>query len=167
MVALTRSADSARLRIRSLFRRDLATDGDGPSETDLEHCLYEYRDGEAMRHVLRVASALDSIDAVTVPTRHPDEHFVASSIQFHLDHPNPAAVVAGAAELGVAIKWFGAPDPIGFTSRHDHWNYAPPRELDGTAEVLAGLCDMRIPLSMSIDDANSVAAIVEWATLEF
>jgi len=61
VVVLTRDAESARLRLRSLFRRDLAPEGAGVGEVDLDACLYEHRDGDAMRHVLRVASALDSM----------------------------------------------------------------------------------------------------------
>jgi glutamyl-tRNA reductase len=61
VVALTRSADAARLRLRSFFRRELGGELAGISERALEEALYEYRDGEAMRHVFRVASALDSM----------------------------------------------------------------------------------------------------------
>ena len=59
-VVLTRNLEAARLRLRSFFRRDLG-DGLGASEHDLDTYFYEHRDGEAMRHVLRVASALDSM----------------------------------------------------------------------------------------------------------
>jgi glutamyl-tRNA reductase len=60
VVALTRSPEAARLRLRSFFRRELGGD---PvlQERGLEEALYEYRDGEAMRHVMRVAAALDSM----------------------------------------------------------------------------------------------------------
>ena len=61
VVALTRNLPAARLRLRSLFRRDLSGDREGPSELELDDSLYEHRDGDAMRHVLRVASALDSM----------------------------------------------------------------------------------------------------------
>lgn len=61
VVALTRSPDAARLRLRSFFRRELGGEQAGLSERQLDELLYEYRDGEAMRHVLRVASALDSM----------------------------------------------------------------------------------------------------------
>jgi glutamyl-tRNA reductase len=60
VVALTRSADAARHRLRSFFRNDL--DGGNPGDgSQLEDHLYEYADTEAMRHVLRVSSALDSM----------------------------------------------------------------------------------------------------------
>ncbi|MDJ0849197.1 MAG: glutamyl-tRNA reductase [Myxococcota bacterium] len=58
VVAVTRSLESARLRLRSFFARDLA---DEPVGEELDDHLYEYKDADAMRHVLRVASSLDSM----------------------------------------------------------------------------------------------------------
>jgi glutamyl-tRNA reductase len=58
VVALTRSSEAARARLRSFFRRDLAEEDLGPS---VEDHLYEHVGGDAMRHVLRVASSLDSM----------------------------------------------------------------------------------------------------------
>lgn len=60
VVALTRSAEAARLRLQSFFARDLA-DGSLPDEVDLAQLTYCYEDGHAVRHVLKVASALDSM----------------------------------------------------------------------------------------------------------
>jgi glutamyl-tRNA reductase len=59
VVVLTRDVESARLRLRSLFRRDLGEAALG--EREVEGYCYVHRDSEAMRHVLRVASALDSM----------------------------------------------------------------------------------------------------------
>ncbi|MCH8890640.1 MAG: glutamyl-tRNA reductase, partial [Myxococcales bacterium] len=58
VLALTRSLESARHRLRAFFSRDLAR---GDFAPDLDEVSYEYRDGEAVSHVLRVASALDSM----------------------------------------------------------------------------------------------------------
>jgi glutamyl-tRNA reductase len=60
VVALTRSPDAARLRLQSFFARDLA-ENDLPDGHDLANLTYAYEDGNAVRHVLRVASALDSM----------------------------------------------------------------------------------------------------------
>ncbi|MFQ5415956.1 MAG: glutamyl-tRNA reductase [Myxococcota bacterium] len=60
VVALTRNVESARHRLRSFFRRDLCGDAGGSAPNVEEH-LYEFTDSEAMRHLLRVASALDSM----------------------------------------------------------------------------------------------------------
>ena len=59
VVVLTRELEPARLRLRSFFRRDLGEASLGERELD-GHC-YVHRESEAMRHVLRVASALDSM----------------------------------------------------------------------------------------------------------
>jgi glutamyl-tRNA reductase len=60
VVCFTRSVEGARMRLHSFFRRELASDG-LPDDCDLEELTYERFDGQAMRHVLRVASALDSM----------------------------------------------------------------------------------------------------------
>ena len=58
--AISRTPDAARLRLRSFFRHDLGGDG-LPVASDLSDHLYEFTDAEAVRHLLRVASALDSM----------------------------------------------------------------------------------------------------------
>ncbi len=58
VVAVTRSLEAARHRLHSLFQREL---GGEPAGDELGDHLYEYRDADAMRHVLRVASSLDSM----------------------------------------------------------------------------------------------------------
>jgi glutamyl-tRNA reductase len=63
VVALTRRPEVAGMRLRSFFRRelggdDIAATADGRS---LDGMLYELHDANAMRHVLRVASSIDSM----------------------------------------------------------------------------------------------------------
>ena len=60
VLALTRSLEGARIRLRSFFQRELAPD-DLSIDGNLDELTYEYRDSEAVIHVLRVASALDSM----------------------------------------------------------------------------------------------------------
>ncbi|MCL4120410.1 UNVERIFIED_CONTAM: hypothetical protein GTU68_023948 [Idotea baltica] len=112
-----------------------------------------------------LAASFAAIDGVQVPERSTTERYVASSIQFNLA---PAIVEAGqvpsivqfAADHGVFIKWFGADEPVGFTSRFDHWRYAEEQSLAKTAVIMAGLCDMRIPLSMSSTQAGEIAHVL-------
>jgi glutamyl-tRNA reductase len=59
VVVVTRSPDAARLRLRSFFARDLP--GAELAASELDDHLYEHLDGDAMRHVLRVACSLDSM----------------------------------------------------------------------------------------------------------
>ena len=61
IVVVTRALEAARLRLRSFFARDLAGEGTELACGNLDEHLYEHRDGDAMRHVLRVASSLDSM----------------------------------------------------------------------------------------------------------
>jgi glutamyl-tRNA reductase len=60
VVVVTRALEAARLRLRSFLARDLAAPG-CVSPARVEAHLYEHLDGDAMRHVLRVACSLDSM----------------------------------------------------------------------------------------------------------
>ncbi len=91
------------------------------------------------------------------------ESIVGSSIQVLLPGVSPRAieaVVAGCKARGVELKWFGAPEPVAFTSRYDSWRYAPEQSLPQTDKILAGLLDMRLPLTFSTDDAKILAEII-------
>jgi glutamyl-tRNA reductase len=61
LVAWAREPDAARLRLRSCFERELAGDGAPVRAAELDGALYELVDGAAIRHVLRVACAIDSL----------------------------------------------------------------------------------------------------------
>ena len=91
------------------------------------------------------------------------EIYVGSSFQFLLSGWDAAAItalVARAAGRGVELKWFGAAEPVAFTSRHDSWRYAPAQSLPQTDQVLAGLIDMRLPLTFMPDDVALIARII-------
>jgi hypothetical protein len=91
-------------------------------------------------------AGLKGVAGVQLIPRPQAEDYVGSSFQFLLPGWEPARVarfVAGAAARGVELKWFGAADPQGFTSRYAHWRYAAPEVLPQTDRVLAGLIDMR------------------------
>ena len=91
------------------------------------------------------------------------EDYVGSSFQFLLPGWEPARVarfVAGSAARGVELKWFGAVDPQGFTSRYAHWRYAAPEVLPQTDRVLAGLIDMRLPLTFAPEDVAQISRII-------
>jgi hypothetical protein len=91
--------------------------------------------------------------------------YVGSSFQFLLpgwDAAAIAALVARAAARGVELKWFGAAEPVAFTSRYDSWRYAPAAVLPQTDRVLAGLIDMRLPLTFMPDDVALDRADHPW-----
>jgi len=91
------------------------------------------------------------------------ETYVGSSIQFLLlDWPQDKirAVLSRCAARGVELKWFGAPEPHGFTSRYDSWRYAPSDPMPATDRILSGILDMRVPLTFSQEDCALIARII-------
>lgn len=114
------------------------------------------------RHDLLAARLVDA-PGVEMPRRSPKERHVGSSFQFRLPGAPPGtirAVVADAAALGVELKWFGDEAPAGYTSAHASWRYLEPQSLPRTDAVLAGLLDMRVPLTFSLDDCAHIAEIL-------
>ncbi len=109
----------------------------------------------------RLAGHLRAHPGIALPALHPDASRVGSSLQFRLPGIAPAAaaaLVARAAAGGVVLKWFGAPDPQGYTSAHRSWRYLPAQSLPRTDAVLAGLFDLRLPLTFGDADADLIAA---------
>jgi len=115
----------------------------------------------------RIAAGLARSQHVRVPARDGPQRFSATSIQFSLlglSVPQIEAVLAYAKTRGVAIKWFGASEQIGFTSAPRHWRYAGEQgELARTHAVLATLCDIRTPVSLTDDECDLIATIVREA----
>lgn len=110
-----------------------------------------------------VEAGLRDVQGLDLIQRAEREQFVASSFQFLLPDWDAAAVeavLARCAARGVELKWFGRAEPVGFTSAHASWRYVPPQALPRTDRVLAGLVDMRLPLTFSLEDCALVARII-------
>jgi dTDP-4-amino-4,6-dideoxygalactose transaminase len=91
------------------------------------------------------------------------EHYVGSSFQALLPDwsgPEVRQVVERCAARGVELKWFGAAEPVGFTSRYDSWRYAQAAAMPESDRVLAGLLDMRVPLTFTLEDCALIARII-------
>ncbi len=110
-----------------------------------------------------VDGGLADTPGLTLIDRPAQEHFVASSHQFLLlDWSDDAirAVVDRCLARGVELKWFGAPDPVGFTSRYSSWTYAPSDPMPASDRVLRAVMDMRLPLTFSLEDCAQIARII-------
>ena len=108
-------------------------------------------------------AGLAAVPGLRLIPRPQHEDYVGSSFQFLLpgwEAARVAAFVAGAAARGVELKWFGAAEPQGFTSRYAHWQYARPVPLPQTDRILAGLIDMRLPLTFTPGDVALIARII-------
>ena len=110
-----------------------------------------------------VEQGLNACLGLRVIVRPEAETYVGSSIQFLLLDWDTAAVqdvLARCAARGVELKWFGGAEPVGFTSRYDSWRYAQAEPLPESDRILAGLIDMRLPLTFSLFDCALIARII-------
>lgn len=115
----------------------------------------------------RIGAAIARSQHVRLPPRSPKERYGATSVQFSLlgfDDSEIAAVLERCAARGLPIKWFGAGRQRGFTSAPRHWRYAGEQgPMAQTHAILAGLCDIRTPLSLTDEDCDLVADILREA----
>ncbi len=110
-----------------------------------------------------VESGLRGTPGLTVIERPEEESFVGSSIQFLLlDWPDDMVrdAVARCAARGVHLRWFGAAEPEGYTSRYDSWRYAASAPMPSSDRVLRAILDMRLPLTFSLEDCALIARII-------
>ena len=100
---------------------------------------------------------------LTVIERPAEERYVGSSFQVLLldwAGGKVSDVVRRCAARGVELKWFGAAEPVAFTSRYDSWRYVEAPRMPDTDRILAGILDMRVPLTFSLDDCALIARII-------
>ncbi len=111
----------------------------------------------------RVEAGLQNTAGIKVIARPEKEAYVMSSFQFLCPELSDAQMIdvqKRTGNRGVELKWFGADSPVGFTSRHDSWTYVAAQNLPQTDRVLAGLFDMRLPLTFTLEDCDMLAAII-------
>ena len=110
-----------------------------------------------------LADGLTDVTGLKLPYRPAQESFVASSFQFLLldwDQAKVQDVLQRCAARGVELKWFGGAEPTGFTSRYDSWRYAQSAPMPASDRILAGIIDMRLPLTFSLADCAQIAGII-------
>ncbi|WP_370401807.1 DegT/DnrJ/EryC1/StrS family aminotransferase [Sulfitobacter sp. JB4-11] len=110
-----------------------------------------------------IEKGLRGTPGLRVIERPQKETIVGSSIQFLLldwaEH-HVKDVLARCAARGVELKWFGGAEPVGFTSRYDSWKYVDAPAMPVSDRVLAGIVDMRVPLTFTIEDCALIARII-------
>lgn len=111
-----------------------------------------------------IEKGLRDTPGLTVIDRPKQETIVGSSIQFLLQDWNEDAVnevMARCLARGVELKWFGGAEPVGFTSRYDSWRYVDAPKMPASDRILAGIVDMRVPLTFSLEDCVLIARIIK------
>lgn len=110
-----------------------------------------------------IMETLKSCNAIALAQPHPLAKEVSSSFQFSVpdfsDSQN-TQFLAQCLDRGVELKWFGAEDPVAYTSRYESWGYVESATLENTNHVLHRLYDCRIPLTFTIDDCEQIADII-------
>ncbi len=110
-----------------------------------------------------VEAGLRGTPGMTLIDRPEEEGFVASSFQFLLldwEEAKIREVIGRCAARGVELKWFGEAEPVGFTSRYDSWQYADFERMPQTDRVLAGIIDLRLPLTFTLEDCAMISRII-------
>lgn len=110
-----------------------------------------------------VAAGLSGVPGLQLIAREAGADFVGSSFQFLMPGREEASIqsfLARCAARGVELKWFGRKEPAGFTSSHASWRYVAAQDLPQTDRVMAGLIDMRLPLTFSDADCGMIARII-------
>ena len=110
-----------------------------------------------------IEAILHTTPGIRLPERPEQETYVGSSIQFlipDMDETGIRELVEACLARGVELKWFGDPEPVAYTSRHDSWRYLEQQPLPATDKVLASLLDMRIPLTFSVEDCRLIGRII-------
>ncbi|MEL0436005.1 DegT/DnrJ/EryC1/StrS family aminotransferase [Phycobacter sp. K97] len=108
-------------------------------------------------------NGLRGTPGLTVVERPARETYVGSSFQFLLldwAAERVQEVLRRCAARGVELKWFGGAEPVAFTSRYDSWRYAETPRLPNSDRILAGIVDMRVPLTFSLEDCAQIARII-------
>lgn len=112
----------------------------------------------------RLAALLGAIPGIRLPHRPQEEEYVQSSIQFAVTGLRDAAFqrfLSRCEARGVRLKWFGAREAEGYTSAPAQWRFlADPHTPPATAAALEQLCDMRVPLSLGVEDCTTIAQVI-------
>ncbi|MGC1495130.1 MAG: DegT/DnrJ/EryC1/StrS family aminotransferase [Sulfitobacter sp.] len=111
-----------------------------------------------------IEKGLRDTPGLTVIDRPEQEVMVGSSIQFLLKDWSVGSVnevLKRCAARGVELKWFGGAEPVGFTSRYDSWRYVDAPPMPASDAILAGIVDMRVPLTFSVEDCALIARIIK------
>ena len=118
------------------------------------------------RSYKRLELAFQKIPFVQVVDRNQDEQTISvgSSIQFRIlvDTVPLEKIerwVRRCSQRGVKLQWFGRALPQGYTSKYQDWQYIP-EAAEAHSGFLERLCDMRVPLDLTCEEAHNIATIL-------
>ena len=110
-----------------------------------------------------LAAELRASKRIYLPRRNSRETYVGSSLQFLVDQITSSEAtqfLQAARERGVELKWFGADEPTGYTSKYNSWRYFETSPQPQTEQIMQGLFDLRLPLTFSVADCTLIGRII-------
>jgi dTDP-4-amino-4,6-dideoxygalactose transaminase len=117
-----------------------------------------------------IEAELTGVPHIRIPKRQPKEKYIGSSMQFTLCNTESIYAekfVKTCRERGVELSWYGSEQLHGFTSSWASWRYIKEiPSLPNTRKILDFMCDFRIPLTFSIADCQTIAAIIRQTARE-
>jgi dTDP-4-amino-4,6-dideoxygalactose transaminase len=111
-----------------------------------------------------IGAGIEATINLRLPKRLDKAKPTPTSIQFVVDNLPYTKIeefLSHCADQGLHIKWFGAEEPVGFTSRPSHWHYVEGgKEMQATDAILRRVCDIRTPPSLQKEDCDLIGVIL-------
>ncbi len=110
----------------------------------------------------RIVAILSDLNAVHIPAAIDSAEHVGDSLQFNLinlDAEQVKMFVTGCADKGVIIQIFGSNDNArDFRNWQYSFNEIP--QMKKTAEIISFACDLRLPITFTLDDIELLGTII-------
>ncbi|MDH5570542.1 MAG: aminotransferase class I/II-fold pyridoxal phosphate-dependent enzyme [Gammaproteobacteria bacterium] len=116
----------------------------------------------------RLIDILSDIDCIHIPEPVDNADHVGDSLQFNLvnfDNEQVNEFVKLASNEGVKIQIFGLDDNA---RDFRNWQYSFDEipDMDNTAEIISCACDLRLPMTFTLDDIELIGTIIKQALSE-
>jgi len=111
----------------------------------------------------RLIAILSDIDCINIPEAVDNAEHVGDSLQFNLvdfNNSNVNDFVSRCADKGVKIQIFGIDDNAR-DFRNWLYSFDETPDLDNTANIISCACDLRLPMSFTLEDIELLGAIIK------
>ena len=117
----------------------------------------------------RIVAILDESNSIHIPEPVTSAEHVGDSLQFNLidfDLADVNSFIETCAEQGVKVQVFGSNDNA---RDFRNWQYSFDKTpaMDNTSEIISYACDLRLPISFTLDDIELIGAIIMDVLVEF
>lgn len=116
----------------------------------------------------RLIAILSDIDSIHIPEPVDNADHVGDSLQFNLidfDNDKVNEFVKIAADMGVKIQIFGIDDNAR-DFRNWQYSFDETPDLESTAEIISCACDLRLPMTFTLEDIDLIGTIIRQALTE-